>query len=1116
MPRETKYEKLESEEHVLLRPNTYIGDPEMKLWKKELIVSKKSIIRKDIILSQGLEKIFIEILSNATDNVFKSREMDIKPKKIEITISDDKTTISIKNDGRTISLKDDGHDANMIFGEMFSGENFRDNEIKRGGQGMNGLGAKLTNIYSEFFIVEIGDKKHKKSYYRKYEKNKSISHDPIIAKYDGENFVKITFKPDFERFYKKSDDVDVSKLPRCFTDDMLALFKAHIHGAAYAIDLKFILNGEKIRYKSILDYAALHYDIAKTSYLHLEASDGEVLILDTPSKGSFVSFVNGAYVREGGLNVEAWYDIITKFIKEKLIAPGEKKDFTKRNIKAHISLIVRSNLENPEFRGQVKDKLLKPRPQVINDAKKMERIMKWSCIQSFKKDLEIKAQMAKVHNKKTKYVDTPKLTDAQKAGGNESQKCILILVEGDSAASSALKIISALDEKERPYYGILPLKGVVINAMNSDDDRLQKNKELLSLYSALGLNDGVDYSIKENFKKLRYGRLLLMTDADRDGIHIRGLEILFFHEKHPSLIGQNFLRALITPLIKLEYKKKMYYFYSKVEYHKWQEETGYKGEANYIKGLGRLESEDHKFIVKEFRSLIYVQDEETDDKIKLAFGKDYSNDRKDWLKGFRNDLVPFIPEKGNRKLKISKFIDNELIVYSEYANRRSIPSIYDGLKIGQRKILYTMFQYPKKQIAKGIKVAQLAGRTSELTDYEHGEDSLCKSIFRMAQGFPGSNNIPLIKNHGEAGTLLFGGKDMGKPRYVYVSKPHYIDYIFRVEDELILTYENEDGNTVEPTTYYPIIPLCLINGASGLGTGYRTEIPCYNPEDIIKWIEVRIKIERSSQKVGEVEEILEEINKELECKQEDKKVYKDSRLPKLIPWYQGYKGKIYKKGDKIISKGIYQQEKDGIHITALPVYVWVNKYKKYLNLLKEEGKIKGHKENHFLENDDCDVHFVVKGDLSKKDLKLKGTISLKDMILYDGENTLKKFSSPEEILEDFFILRAKKYKERKNAYIKILKRDIEEYTVRSNYIDDVVEERLIIRKRKTEELHKEMNDKKYPLDLLKMHMSSMTKEKVHKYRKDVEDAKAELERYEALDIYDIWLEELKELKEVLN
>ena len=172
-----------------------------------------------------------------------------------------------------------------------------------------------------------------------------------------------------------------------------------------------------------------------------------------------------------------------------------------------------------------------------------------------------------------------------------------------------------------------------------------------------------------------------------------------------------------------------------------------------------------------------------------------------------------------------------------YDNIRSIPSVMDGFKPGQRKVIFCCF---KRNLRQELKVVQLGGYVAEHSAYHHGEQSLAETIIGMAQNFPGSNNINLLMPKGQFGSRLAGGKDHASARYIFTHLNKVTRYLFPEQDDHSLLYKEDDGHIVEPEHYVPIIPMSLVNGAEGIGTGWSTNVPNYNPRDLIHQMRRRI------------------------------------------------------------------------------------------------------------------------------------------------------------------------------------------------------------------------------------------------------------------------------------
>jgi DNA topoisomerase-2 len=221
-----------------------------------------------------------------------------------------------------------------------------------------------------------------------------------------------------------------------------------------------------------------------------------------------------------------------------------------------------------------------------------------------------------------------------------------------------------------------------------------------------------------------------------------------------------------------------------------------------------------------------------------------------------------------------------------------------------------LFSAFKKNLTTEIKVAQFSGYVSEHSGYHHGEASLNAAIVGMAQNFVGSNNINLFMPNGQFGTRLQGGKDSASERYIFTQLNKLTRTLFPSCDDNVLTYLNDDGLLVEPIYYAPIIPMVLVNGSKGIGTGFSTDIMCYNPIQIIQYLKNKLAL--------------------------------GDATFEFIPYYDGFKGLITKISDeKFLIKGVYEKVGvDKIRVTELPVGYWTEDFKELLENLIEPGQDK--------------------------------------------------------------------------------------------------------------------------------------------------------------------------------
>ena len=464
-----------------------------------------------------------------------------------------------------------------------------------------------------------------------------------------------------------------------------------------------------------------------------------------------------------------------------------------------------------------------------------------------------------------------------------------------------------------------------------------------------------------------------------------------------------------------------------------------------------------------------------------------------------------------------------MIHFSKYDNDRSIPNMCDGLKISLRKILYSAF---KKNLKNEIKVAQFSGYVSEHSGYHHGEASLNGAIIGLAQNYVGSNNINLMHPSGQFGTRLLGGKDAASERYIFTYLNPITRLIYPEIDDHVLEYLEDDGQIVEPIYYVPIIPMVLVNGTKGIGTGFSTDIICHNPLQIINYLQGIIN------KVDDSE--------------------KNSRV--IEPYYKNFKGKIYPSDDtrkKYIIKGCYEiLGTDKIRITELPIGTWTQDYKEFLESLidtktsaKEKGKTKTN--NDYIKdfNDmstEKNVEFEItfnSGILMKllgekydygiegveKYLKLYTTQSTTNMHLFNEKEQLRKYDSVYEIVDDYYNVRYSYYVKRKNYIIEKLEKELKVLTNKVRFIKYNLDDKIDLRKKSKTEITSIMEKYKFDIGdsgdynyLVKMPMDSVCKENVEKLMKEHENKKAELEEIQSSTIEAMWLKELGELKIAYN
>ena len=1111
------YQKKTDKEHILDNEDTYTGSMEISD-NSTYIFNDGKIVEETIKMIPGLYKLFDEAAVNSRDHVVRmnekiktqsSDELNHRVSFIDIAITDDKI-ISFTNDGNGIDvIKHPTYDIwvpEMIFGHLRTSTNY-DKKQKKIVGGKNGFGVKLIFIWSEWGQIETVDHIRQLKYVQTFKNNLDIIDPPVITKCKRKPYTKISFKPDFKRL--KIQNLCIMK----------SLFKKRVYDMTAVTDksIKVKYNGEIIPIKTFQNYLDLYIgDKTQTPRVHECYNDRwEYAVCITPyDEFKQVSFVNGIYTKNGGKHI----DYIMNQIVKKLIAYiYKKKKVTVKSssIKEQIMLFLRCDIENPGFDSQTKETMNTPIGKfgstcVVSDGF-IDKISKLGIMDIACKLTDIKSMKdaSKSDGSKNKSLrGVPKLVDANCAGTNKSSKCTIIFCEGDSAKSG---IVSGLSREDRDYIGVYPLKGKLFNVRGAPIKTISSNNEITEIKKILGLEVGKSYnSIDDITKYLRYGQIWFMTDQDKDGSHIKGLCINLFENMWESIIKLNIIGFMNTPILKATKGQEQRLFYNDGEYIDWLTHGGgsnHGWKIKYYKGLGTSTAKEFKQYFKDKKVVMFTYDETSNDDIDMVFNKKRADDRKVWLGKY--DRTLFV-DTNKTDISYTEFIHKELRHYSKYDCDRSIPNIMDGLKTSQRKILFSAF---KKNLVSEIKVAQFSGYVSEQSCYHHGEASLNGAIVGMAQDYVGScNNINILMPNGQFGTRLSGGKDSASERYIFTQLNPVTKIIFNEMDNAVLRYLDDDGTPVEPIYYAPIIPMCLVNGIKGIGTGFSTYLPCYNPVDITKYVIDYLRTGASS--------------------------------VELTPYYNNFTGTITKiTPSKYLIKGKYEKiANNKIKITELPIGTWTDDYKEHLEKLIEQSKKDGIVKNYIDMSTDKNIDFTIlfcnttilqtlesnKIDDHctelEKYLNLYTTKSTSNMHLFDQNERLVKFNTVEEIIHAYIEQRLKLYTTRIQNIINQLNQEVVLLTNKAKYILEVIKGSVDLRNKKGVQIIQLLKDKSYDIInedkeykyLIKLPMDSVSHENVEKLLKKKGDKESELEVIKNMTNKKMWISELNALYKILS
>ena len=1122
-----KYKKLDQREHVLLRPGMYIGSTEpdhIRTWVHAPAASEKlekfeKFEKREIEYIPGLYKIFDEILVNSLDQITrlklqKDPVVQHHVKSIKIEINSETGVIAVENDGDGIVIvkhpDEDIYIPEMIFGHLLTGSNYNDKEERIIG-GQNGIGAKACNIFSKTFTITTVDARQGKKYVQTFRDNMSIRDAPKITSYSKKPFTRIEFLPDYKRFHctTLSPDMYTLFLRRCY--DVCALTDK---------DVSVTVNSQKLSIKSFDKYVDLYLgdDGQKRAHEIVMTSAGPWEIAATfNDSASFeqVSFVNGVSTLKGGRHVEYLSSMIVAHLSDAISKKRKDMDVKPALIKSHLFLFVKAIVPNPVFDGQSKETLTTPYAKfgtgklelsdkfysVLMKSGILERVVQLSEAGQLK---DLKKLDGKVSQRITGIV---KLDDANWAGGPKRSQCTLILTEGDSAKSMAISGISVVGKDK---YGVYPLRGKVMNVKDVPIKKMMENNEINHIKTILGLEIGKKYTSPG---ELRYGRVMIMTDQDVDGSHIKGLLFNLFETLWPELVRMDgFLTSMLTPIIKISKgKAATQAFYTLQEYDAWKKSVGpamaKAFSVKYYKGLGTSTANEAKEYFRDPKIVTYGcgNDEAScKEALDMVFNGKRADDRKAWLKKYDKDST--LQYGSETKVPYVDFVNKDFIHFSMYDVSRSIPHIQDGLKTSQRKIMFTCFSsaWPKE-----IKVFMLSARVAETAAYHHGETSLQDAIVGLARDYVGStNNINLLDPVGQFGTRRMGGNDAASSRYICTRPMPVTDLIFRPEDRPILNYLEDDGVIVEPDFYVPIIPMVLVNGATGIGTGFSTSIPCYNPMEIIRAL-----------------------------KADDMKAFDH-----MMPWYRGFKGKVTisntAKADGKSIQGIRYTttgiaERTGpktMRISELPIGVWTDSFKELLEakLALPNSTLQKY-DVQYTDSDSFEFILTFKSEADIKmlsffeDFKVTSPLgATSNMHLFNRHGQMTRYADICAIAEEFASVRLEYYTKRKTFMLAKIKSENIVLENKARFIEEVVSNKLIIGRRSIDQVNADLVSRSYvKVDdsyryLLEMHIMSLTLERKAKLDAEIAANKQLMEYYMKTPERTIWIKELTELEAALG
>lgn len=1127
----SKYQKMTDLEHILKKPDTYIGSIQLTECTEYTTVGGTDPVTIGLATFThipALYKLVDEGLVNMRDHVIRQAQAikDGKPDalpvtSIEVEVDAATGTITMTNDGNGIDIAQHPEHKmwipEMIFGHLRTSTNYAEDKKEKIVGGKNGFGFKLVLVWSTWGSVETVDHVRGLKYTQEFKNNLTEICAPKITKCTSKKpYTRISFRPDYAR-------LGIAGL----TADMTALFMKRVYDIAAVTDrsIRVKYNGGVVPVKDFKQYIGLYIrpEVKRVYEAPSERWEYAVCLTNT-DEFAHVSFVNGICTSKGGKHVEYIMGQLLRklaaFIKAK-----KKVDVKPATIKEQLTLFLRCDVENPAFSSQTKDELTTTSANfgsacTVSD-EFVEKVAKMGVMDAACALTEVKEAKAakKTDGAKTRTIrGIPKLIDANFAGTEKSGQCTIIFCEGDSAKAG---IVSGLSKEDRNTIGVYPVKGKFMNVRGEAVKRIAENTEIAEIKRILGLENGREYTAEDVTKRLRYGKVLFMTDQDLDGSHIKGLGINLFQSEWPSLTHiPGFIGFMNTPILKARKGAQERVFYNEGEFEAWKSggASASGGAAasgaspvdvstwniKYYKGLGTSTGREFReyFEHKKIVDFAYTG-EPSDDAIDLVFNKKRADDRKEWLSTYnRADHL----DTSHKHVSYEDFMTREMKHFSIYDNQRSIANGMDGLKISLRKILFAAFK--KGGLKTEIKVAQFSGYVSEHSGYHHGEASLNAAIVGMAQNFVGSNNINLFEPNGQFGTRLQGGKDSASERYIFTQLNPITRLIYRAEDDAVLEYLDDDGQLVEPTFYAPVVPMILVNGTKGIGTGFSTDIMCHNPLQIIDYIG-NMLLQKPEAEWGTID-----------------------------PYYRGFKGSITAltsgSGGKFLVRGLHSVDaaKKQVRVTELPVGYWTEDFKKHLETLIESGTVKDYVDMSTDTVVDFTITFPATATMEsaivdhgcctaiEKLLKLYTTESTSNMHLFDSQDQLKKYSNVRDIVRDYYATRLSLYGKRKTHQLAAMSAELRVLSNKARYIQELLDGSIDLRRKRGDELITMLRSKGYDAMenddqykyLLRLPMDSVTEENVQKLLKEKGQKESQHAALQGTSIEQLWLADLAELR----
>lgn len=950
---------LSTEEWGLQRPSVILGS----MAKVEMLVADfaadGTVEWRTVTVCPGLVTLANELFANALDNCAR----DGTQRYIKADWRDG--ALHMSNDGSAVPVERVGDEwaPTLAFFVFQSGSNFDDASGRKDVAttvGQNGLGFKACVLFSDKTTVSLVS--YGRTFLGTARNNMKVLSAPVIGTSARKtNETRVEWTPDLPRL--GGEDAPMELLCR-----MLA------HNAALCAppSVKVFFGGVPIKLRTPEQFCRA---MGAEGRLASDTVDGRMRLcvgacaeerVGENGGGRMHVFVNGTRCPEGTHVrhlVQRVCDLLAAKLRSKRGAPGDVH-VPPAFVRNQAIVVATFVVDGPRFTDQTKTCL---------DSPVREFGWRWETSDAFRTALEAsplverarraaqsKEDAAAARATKASVASTRGIAKYDAATRLGKGDATLLVTEGDSAKNFAVAGLSVVG---RAKFGVYPLKGKFVNLRGKSAKAVLEHKEAKELLQILGLQLGTTYDAAAA-RRLPYSRLMVLSDQDVDGSHIAGLLFNFLDVCAPSLLAAkpDFLCRFATSLIRVDLKGSggEVGFYSEGEYETWRADRLARGLSvgtpSFFKGLGTSSATRAKAYFRDLTAnsiVVRHTGRECAEALDRVFHKGRAEDRRAFLAAHVGSRA-FV-DYSRAETTVTRFLEDELLPqYATASIVRAIPSVVDGFKESHRKVFFGMRALG---ITSNLSVGCVAGKVSGRTHYHHRATAMEDTIVHMAADYAGAGNLNLLVPDGQFGDRHdHTAASAAYPKTRLHAPLH--ELLYPPADDAVLVYREDEGVSVEPVHYVPVLPAVLCYGGKGVATGWSTDVPPFKPLDVL----------------------------------DASIAHLDGRpLPALVPWYRGFGGTVEaaeRNEEAFVVRGTCEVRDNGeIHVTEVPPVKETDAYREAWQRAGTEVRVGD-------QHTDVAVHLVLRGGVSvdqvRKDLEAR--VGVGNMHLLDASGTLHRYT----------------------------------------------------------------------------------------------------------------------------